>query len=80
MPASPSLLGVVTVVHVCSMLLLYEAGTGQSVAATVTSEGTDGNHGALVISTAVNKLGIIGNVNQSQAKELKVMKRILRFS
>ena len=54
--------------------------TRQSVAATVTSEGKDGNLGALLISIAVNKLGIVGNLNQSQAKELKVMKRILRFS
>ena len=77
MPASPSLLGVVTVVHVCLMLLLYEAGTGQSVAATVTSEGTDGNYGALVISTAVNKIGIASLATRNK---LKVMKRILRFS
>ena len=68
MPASPSLLGV----NDCSPGLSDAAtwrGTGQSVATTATSEGKDGNPGALVISTAVNKLGIIGNAKQVKGNE-----------
>ena len=42
----------------------------------MTSEGQDGNPGALLISIAVNKLGMVRNQKQSQAKELKVITAI----
>ena len=35
----------------------------------MTSEGIDGNHSALIISTAVNKIGIVGNAKQVKGNE-----------